>query len=202
MPENAEPRPLEYESPVDRRRRRPSRRKTRIILSTIAGVTLFALISLSLLGHAINGFFFYKQRVVCSSNLRLIGQACQVYSNHHQGRYPTDFATLLAEEDISAEVFLCPWRNTVVPTTYPSSWVITGSDYVYAGAGLTTTAPPQAIVAYERPNAHDGEGMNILFADGHFEFIAKKDLPATFQASFTARQKWEASQPTTSRSNP
>ena len=35
---------------------------------------------------------------------------------------------------------------------------------------MNVTARADTIVAYEKPDAHGGQGMNMLFGDGHVEF--------------------------------
>jgi prepilin-type processing-associated H-X9-DG protein len=50
--------------------------------------------------------------------------------------------------------------------------------YVYAGGALTQdTAKEMTIVAYEPLENHDGAGTNVLFGDGHVEFISKQSWP-------------------------
>jgi prepilin-type processing-associated H-X9-DG protein len=53
--------------------------------------------------------------------------------------------------------------------------------YVYVGNGLTTsTVDGNTLVAYEPPDNHQGDGMNMLFGDGHCEWLTpdrlKEDL--------------------------
>jgi prepilin-type processing-associated H-X9-DG protein len=46
--------------------------------------------------------------------------------------------------------------------------------YVYVGQALTLqTATADHIVAYEPLENHDGDGVNVLFGDGHVEFFVK-----------------------------
>src|SRR5205823_6522581 len=80
-------------------------------------------------------------------------------------------------EDITPEVFLCPSRDHTLPpevaTMTPdqkATWVNEHSDYVYLGKGQTSSAPADRIIVYEKPDAHSGDGMNMLYGDGHVEF--------------------------------
>jgi prepilin-type processing-associated H-X9-DG protein len=46
---------------------------------------------------------------------------------------------------------------------------------VYVGGGLNAkTVPATAVVAYERLENHNGQGANVLYGDGHVEFIDKR----------------------------
>jgi prepilin-type processing-associated H-X9-DG protein len=51
-----------------------------------------------------------------------------------------------------------------------AKWVNEHSDYVYASAGLTNEAPYDRVLIHESSSAHDHEGMNMLYGDGHVEF--------------------------------
>jgi len=115
-------------------------------------------------------------RVKCASNLRQIGQAILLYGNDTKGSYPPDLGTLVKTEDITAEVFVCPDTNTKPPANMSpdeaANWVNNNSDYIYVGAGLTqATAGQLTVVCYEKDGDHGGDGMNILFGDGHIEFL-------------------------------
>src|SRR5690242_7111966 len=54
-------------------------------------------------------------RVKCASNMRQIGQGILLYGNEHRGAYPPDLATLAREEDMTAEMFICPSGNKSAP---------------------------------------------------------------------------------------
>jgi prepilin-type processing-associated H-X9-DG protein len=114
-------------------------------------------------------------RVQCAFNLREIGQACLLYSQSNNGAYPPDFGTLIRNEDIPAETFICPDVDLVPPSNMTKDqaliWVNRNSSYVYAGAGLTSKSDPSSIVVFEKDANHQDQGMNILFADGHTEFF-------------------------------
>ena len=53
-----------------------------------------------------------------------------------------------------------------------AKWVTAHSDYIYVGQKLDSNAPANKIVLYEGFKDH-GDGCNILFNDGHVEFVMK-----------------------------
>jgi prepilin-type processing-associated H-X9-DG protein len=114
-------------------------------------------------------------RVKCGSNMRQIGQGILLYSNENKGKYPPDLGTLVKTEELTAAVFACPSGQTTELPAFANkneeaNWVNVHSDYVYLGKGMNITAGPETIVLYEKPGAHGGQGMNMLFGDGHVEF--------------------------------
>ena len=122
-------------------------------------------------------------RVKCLSNLRQIGQGIMLYANENKGNYPPNLGILVKTEDLVPVVFICPSGNTKfpggnMPVDDQVKWVNENSDYVYLGAGMNATAGAEVIVAYEKPDAHAGQGMSILYGDGHAEFV---QMPAAMQ---------------------
>jgi len=120
-------------------------------------------------------------RVRCAANLRQIGQAILMYTNENHGVYPDSLATLLITEDITSGVFVCPNSNDEAaagPTTQAiiSNLATVGHlSYVYVGVGWTSaTTQANAVVAYESLTNHDGDGMNVLFGDGHVGWLTPK----------------------------
>jgi prepilin-type processing-associated H-X9-DG protein len=113
-------------------------------------------------------------RVKCAANERSIGQAILLYCNDNQGQYPPDLVALVKNEDITTGIFVCPSSNDT-PATSPDSLLSGGHcSYIYLGQRLTTSADPTTVVLYEDPGDH-GDGVNMLFADGHVEFVAATD---------------------------
>jgi hypothetical protein len=118
-------------------------------------------------------------------NLRQIGQAIQIYANEHGGSYPESLRTVLLNEDIPAEAFVCPSSND---TKAPGSNAAESADHletrghcshIYLGRGLTTgTVVPTTLLAYEPASNHEGTGGNARFGDGHVEFVGATQLAA------------------------
>jgi prepilin-type processing-associated H-X9-DG protein len=117
------------------------------------------------------------KRVKSASNLRQIGQAIAQYTQDYNGEYPDSFQTILVDEDITSGVFISPLRSETAaagPTTQAAAAQLTAgnhSSYVYLGKGFSqSTVASNIVVAYEKllqPNA----GTNVLFGDGHVEFV-------------------------------
>jgi prepilin-type processing-associated H-X9-DG protein len=118
-------------------------------------------------------------RIKCSNNLRQITLACIMYANSHDGRFPDDLQTLLATEEITSDVFLCPAGGKErAPHTQPAmpaeQFHRHHCDYVYLGRGVTNAAGAETPVAYEPLANHDGHGMNVAFADAHVDWLDRE----------------------------
>lgn len=165
--------PLNYARPATFRRKRGPGRS--IVLAALLTVAILVLISIFIpsLGprNQSNG-------VRCASNLRQIGQAIQMYANDHGGKLPDDLATLFEAEDISQAVFVCP-DTSDVPAAGPTTQAAMNAmrqpgtvSYVYIGKGLTSShLTADVVLAYEPLSNHNGTGMNVLFGDGHVEWV-------------------------------
>jgi prepilin-type processing-associated H-X9-DG protein len=131
-------------------------------------------------------------RVKCGSNLRQIGQAIAFYAQKHGGQYPPSLAVLPSFEDITSDVMICPSSNDEratgndVPGVVAELAAAEGNSpghkhclsYVYAGRALRQgTAKEMTVVAYEPLENHGGAGTNVLFGDGHVEFVDKQSWP-------------------------
>jgi prepilin-type processing-associated H-X9-DG protein len=121
-------------------------------------------------------------RVKCASNERMIGQAMLLYANENKQKYPDDLGTLVKTQDISVDAFVCPTADNSIPAEIlngtldqKAAWVNEHADYVYLGKGQTTSSPADRIMVYEKPGAHEGDGMNILYGDGHVEFQVMRE---------------------------
>jgi prepilin-type processing-associated H-X9-DG protein len=138
----------------------------------------------SIMLPALNSAKERANRVKCASNMRQMGQGLMLYANDHKGKYPPNLGVLVTEADINPEVFICPSGNTAGPPAgvfdragiikNPDkvvAWVNEHSDYVFVGGALNGNSPADLIVVYEKPGAHGGQGINILFNDGHVEWM-------------------------------
>lgn len=174
MPTDPTPNPIDYARPGTVRRRRSQPRFLWQFVSVMLLLVLGVLMLLPQLGRAREP----ANRIKCQSNLRQIGQALQMYANDNGGKLPDDFPTLPANEDLSPAVFVCP-STSEVPATGPTTQAVVQAmkqpgtvSYLYLGKGLTSgDLIPDVVLAYEPMSNHDGAGMNVLFGDGHVEWI-------------------------------
>lgn len=99
-----------------------------------------------------------SKRLVSQQNLKEIGLACRRYATENEGKYPPDLQTLVKEELLAEESLRSPKHEP-------------GRDcYVYIpGFGVNESRPK--IIAHERLDMNGGEGVNVLYSDGHAEFL-------------------------------
>ena len=165
------PFPLDYASPSPRKNRR---RVVLLVMLIVAGV--LALLA-GLCGVVMNRGMMVAYRGNCASNLRQVGQAIFLYASANGGVLPPDLQTVVATQQIDPAVFICPNSNDTSATGANQAAILRNfgtpghCSYIYVGAGLTTKSDPECIVAFEDPANESLDGANVLFAEGHVEFI-------------------------------
>ena len=107
------------------------------------------------------------QETICAVNLRGIGQAMYIHAQD-DGRFPSSFQVLLDENNITPKQLICPSTSHVPGDPVDSCYVIV--------PGQTTYSDPHNVLVYERPENHGGKGVNVLYQDGHVEFITVEKL--------------------------
>lgn len=140
-----------------------------------------------------------KHRGDCASHLKTLGQGLLLYSNENRGKYPPDFATLVAymmDMETPARTYFCPDAQKVTPPAdfakrtleERARWIAEHSDYVYV-PGKTSASPGGDVVMYEKRGLHKATqglsggqpGLTVLHGDGSVEFLpddqAAKVLP-------------------------
>jgi len=166
------------------------------MILVVVGV-VFLLISIML--SSMCGSRELSRRVRCASNMKQIGLAAIMWANDHGGKFPDDLDTLIAHEDLPSAIFNCP-SSSATPAQGPTTQAVLDDfhqegrlSYVYIGKGLTTQSPADAVVMYELPDNHKDDdmsitselssgkkvhGMNVLYADGHTEWISGLEFEA------------------------
>ena len=153
-------------------------------------------LAVSILLPALNQSKERANRVKCANNMRQMGQGVLFYSNDHRGKYPPTLGELVTEADISWQVFLCPSGNTQPPPPdvqrdpkKAAAWVVQNADYVYLGATMNPNMPADTILMYEKPDHHGGQGQNVLFNDGHCEWMNVANLQRDLQKQQAVQPK-------------
>ena len=162
--------------------------RTALIVVVLLGASSFLILSLRELRESAN-------REKCAQNLRSLGMAMMLYANGHNGEYPDSFKSLLIEEQITSAILNCPSTNDEPAEGRDSAEVASNLDqsnhlsYVYVGGGATTaTVKPTQLIAYEPPENHQQNGMNMLFDDGHVEWNSLADAQSRISSAATATQ--------------
>jgi prepilin-type processing-associated H-X9-DG protein len=92
-----------------------------------------------------------------------------MYANEHDGRFPDTLEAVYPEYIPDQDNFRCP-GSTRPPAT--SADTAAKSDYGLI-AGLTEKSPANTVLIREKSTAnHVPAGRNVLYVDGHVEFIA------------------------------
>jgi prepilin-type processing-associated H-X9-DG protein len=132
---------------------------------------------MSLLLPSMNRARGMADRVKSANNLRMIGQGCLLYANENKGKYPPSLGDIAVNEDLAPDAFFKPGHQRRPPAetaNHPkelAAWINANSDYVYLGQGKTVQAAGrQDVIAYEK-HGPGSEGANVLFGDGHVEWV-------------------------------
>jgi prepilin-type processing-associated H-X9-DG protein len=119
----------------------------------------------------------------CETNLKQIAAAMSQYAADHHGDYPDSFRTILLHEPISSSAFVCPATNqspATGPTTRDAANEMTRDhiSYTYLGGAFTSSSvKPDSALAYE-PLSNHGDGLHVLYGDGHVAWIPAADADA------------------------
>ena len=174
---NARPPVIDYRTPPVDPRGKTSPAK---VVAWTIGAMLGGLLILSCIIPFLGRAGPRAKKVKCASNLRSIGQVIAMYQYDHRV-WPQTFGEILIDGDLEAEVFTCPQgdaRRASVPTTQAAALSLANPQhcsYIYfpppPGA---KTVSPNWIFAIERMENHSRTGINVLFGDGHVEWLDKK----------------------------
>lgn len=97
------------------------------------------------------------KRTTCAANMRGVGMALMTYAVENNDAFPDDPAKVLTGAGISPRSLQCPSSGGL-------------SNYRYI-PGWSTNDRADTPIVYEPIENHGGEGGNVLFIDGHAEFV-------------------------------
>jgi hypothetical protein len=124
------------------------------------------------------------KRAVDASNLRGIGQACQIYANGNGDQLPPNFQYLLDAGLLTQGQLQDPGDPDDTNMR----------DYYFVSYGAVSAPfkdlPTHWVLAFSDPAYHNDEGANILFINGHVEFIKEPKFTETidkFKREFEAK---------------
>jgi len=171
--------PLDYATPA--KRSAPLWRSPALWALVIA-IAVIMLALWSLLRPAKGAATERSRRILCASNLKQIGMGIVEYAYNNGGKFPPRLDVLIASGDLPPDVFVCPCSDdewATGPTTQArlAEFAKKGHcSYVYLGAGMTSSVPANFVLAYEKPENHRGEFMNVLYGDGSVWWMDKQQL--------------------------
>ncbi len=169
------------------------------LLYGYSGADQMTTVGVSALGISILLPALYKaretaNRVKAMANLRQIGMGCILFANENKDAAPADLGSLLAE-GLTVDVFVSPSGETKVPDNIrdgkieqQAAWVNANSDFAYVKpAGKMAGVAPDKPLAYEKVGIRGRDGINILYGDGHVEFLVMSKAVELIQQSTGAK---------------
>ncbi|MFQ5412510.1 MAG: DUF4190 domain-containing protein [Phycisphaerae bacterium] len=133
-------------------------------ICTGVGSFFTMLLLFSILLPAMSSARNQAKRTVCAANLRGLGQAMYLYAQGEpNGEFPDNVGKLVAAGLATTKQFNCPSD-------------ISGQGSYYYVPGYGTSSDPEQIIMYEDPRIHAGEGINVLYQDGHVVWLTPPQL--------------------------
>ncbi len=140
------------------------------------------------------------RRTQCASNIRQIGMGLMMYANENEEVFPQDTTTVVERPSMRSlnmlyntyisdkKIFKCPSDAKVTKLTNAGMSISTandsfdqiecsyGYDYTHtqaddAGVALASDRPPANPSAIANSPNHKGRGQNVVYIDGHVEFV-------------------------------
>jgi prepilin-type processing-associated H-X9-DG protein len=130
----------------------------RVILWLIILIALLAIAAWWMILSPRHGSGSLPPRAACASNLKIIGCGLIIHANANAGRFPDTLDVLMKQGDFDPKHFRCPCSKLLKP------------HYVYFPDVDPNSNPPVPVAACKLAN-HDGHGANVLFTDGHAEWV-------------------------------
>lgn len=119
-------------------------------------------------------------RPQCITQLKQIGHVLTRYSQDHGGAFPPVFTPLVGRYAGPA-LFVCPSSADECATGSTVAEILADfaqprrCSYLYFGTTLSRPLPPGAILACDRYDNHEGEGIHALYANGTVKWIPRPE---------------------------
>jgi prepilin-type processing-associated H-X9-DG protein len=111
------------------------------------------------------------RKAVCKSNLKNIGLGMMMYAQDNDNQFPAKLSQLYPEYLTDLDLFMCPSSGKTITS---ADQIDTKTPYVLV-PGVPLGSGGAVVLAYERRGMHEG-GTNVLFADGHVEWVSGNRL--------------------------
>lgn len=125
------------------------------------------------------------RRVSCMARLKQIVLSLHMYSQDHGEAFPGDLRKLYDRYVPDPLLYHCPSTASVES---PEGIQM---DYEYVGS-LASTYPDDTVLAYDKKGNHGGDGRNVMYLDGHVEWLSEAEFQKELKRSRAAVQKHKA----------
>lgn len=171
------------------------------IAVTSVGACFIIPMMLAILMPALGKVRQLSERIVCATNLSGLHSAIIVYADDHNDMYPPAESwcdVLVKDYNVSPKQLLCPGSDA---EEGQSCYAIN----INVAGKKASQVPPDAVLLFEtitpgtnpaggaeslNADNHQGDGCNILFADGHSKFVRAEDFSTLRWTTEAVNIKW------------
>ncbi len=145
-------------------------------------------LAISIVLPALSHLKLYYARPACPWHLSQIGTGLWLYARDHNGMTPATLEELAAAVDLSSDALVCPNTEDRPPDRkqpLAQQRVRPGHRsyrYLIPNQRLADFSDDTPILV-EDPANHENEGANVLFGDGHVEWIMLREAREMFAAT-------------------